>query len=80
MVRGDPSGSAALLLCNFHNDLRELRLPKSRRTWRLALWNGEARFGSPADGHPPPSTLERDARAVSLGGFGAALYLAEPGE
>ncbi|HVB78390.1 MAG TPA: malto-oligosyltrehalose trehalohydrolase [Candidatus Binataceae bacterium] len=75
--RADPSGCAALLLCNFRGDARSLSLPRGGRSWRLALWNGDPRYGGPAQAANPPAILDRNDRAVALGGFGAALYLTD---
>jgi maltooligosyltrehalose trehalohydrolase len=37
MERGDPSGVAALLICNFGDSVAALRLPNPRSSWQLAL-------------------------------------------
>jgi maltooligosyltrehalose trehalohydrolase len=80
ITRDDPSGSGALVLCNFRDDVRDIAVPDRGRAWRLALWNGEARFGNQADDPAPPATLDGHGRVVKLSGFGAALYLTESAE
>lgn len=75
--RCDPSGCAALIVCNFRDGPQDVRVPRHDRAWHLALWNGEARFGGPADSAAPAAVLDPNDRAVALDGFGAALYFAE---
>jgi maltooligosyltrehalose trehalohydrolase len=77
VARADPSGCAALLLCNFRDGARSVPLPGDGRSWRLALWNGDSPQDGDADGTEPPAMLDRNDRAVELGSFGAALYLSD---
>lgn len=75
IVRADPSRCRALVLCNFRGDFRTVPLPAGGHRWRLALWNGEPRYGGPTQAVRPPAILEQDDTSITLGGFGGALYL-----
>jgi maltooligosyltrehalose trehalohydrolase len=77
LTRADPSGSEALMLCNLSCDARSVPLPSPGRTRRRALWNGDRRYNVAAGAVEPPALLNEGDRAVELGGFGAALYLAD---
>jgi maltooligosyltrehalose trehalohydrolase len=78
IARTDPSGCAALVLCNFRDGDRSVPIPRPGRRWRLALWNGDPRYGGPAQALRPPAILDpNDSRALVLGGFGAAVYVGD---
>ena len=61
MERGDPSGSKALLLCNFSGTSAEFLL-QDAACWQLAACTGT-----------PPELLS--ARSAQVGGWSGALYL-----
>jgi maltooligosyltrehalose trehalohydrolase len=77
IARADPSGSEALILCNFRGDVRSVPVPRSERNRALALWNADPRYGGPVGEVGPPAILDENDRTITLGGFGAALYLAD---
>jgi len=76
VARADPSGCAALMLCNLGSSACHVPLPSGGQAWRLALWNGSSPPGGPAPAVEPPAVLDENLRAVALDGFGAALYVA----
>jgi maltooligosyltrehalose trehalohydrolase len=63
LERGDPSGSRALLLCNFSPQPAAFRIASDPR-WELALWT-----------KGPPTTLA--GSEISVPGHSAVLYLAQ---
>jgi len=69
MERHDPSGSRALLVCNFAEI--ELTIPISlpRQDWTLRLWSGHESYGHAL---PAPGFIDNGVR---IAGNGAALYL-----
>ena len=71
LERRDPSGSRALLVCNFSEDGLAVPMPSPGDAWTLRLWSGDARYG---DALPEPSP--GDDMTVRMAPFAAALYLA----
>ncbi len=75
MRRSDPSGDAALLLCNFSADRQSVPVTAGSQTWRLVLWTGDADYGG-SSGPRPPQTLPPASTAnVPLAGFEVAIYV-----
>jgi len=70
--RRDPSGSRALLVCNFSQDTCEVPTPFHDMGWSMRLWSGAKRYGESA-ALPEPQIR---ANRVELAGHAAALYLA----
>jgi maltooligosyltrehalose trehalohydrolase len=77
MSRADPSGSGAILMCNFSPKSHSVPVAFDSGSWRLALWTGDPVYGGSL-----PSSLPRDLAAdgrgdllVTLPQFSAALYL-----
>jgi maltooligosyltrehalose trehalohydrolase len=75
VVRQDPSGNEALMLCNFRDDVRRIRLPHQRRRRVRTLWNGDPRHGGAPQVPGLPGILDESDSSVTLGGFGGVLYL-----
>lgn len=69
LVRRDPSGSRALLVCNVSVAAQTVPLPLEDAQWSMRLWSGQARYGPAA----PASIATRDH--VELPGRSAALYI-----
>ena len=75
MKRADPSGSEALLVCNFSSEAQSIPAAGSAHSWRLVLWTGDAVYGgslAPRSGRLPRPGL---AVALSLAGFEAAIFI-----
>ncbi|MGH9537121.1 MAG: malto-oligosyltrehalose trehalohydrolase [Terriglobales bacterium] len=73
MKRSDPSGSAALLVCNFSNKEQSIPSLPEPRGWRLALWTGDAIYGGGSTLRPA-ETLSAPSE-VRLPAFEAAVYV-----
>jgi maltooligosyltrehalose trehalohydrolase len=73
MKRTDPSGSAALLVCNFSKDAQSVPIAAEPRGWQLALWTGNASYGG--SGQPAENLTAGSNFQVLLAGFEAAIYL-----
>ncbi len=77
MKRTDPSGSAALIVCNFSKNVQSIPAAGEPQGWQLALWTGaEAYGGSPAPGPAKKLTASLDIQ-VPLAAFEAAIYVNE---
>ncbi len=76
--RRDLSGSRALLVCNFSEDVRAVPIPFWNIAWSMCLWSGGERYGPPSPG-PDLRILQDPRQAVRLAGTSAALYLASVG-
>ncbi len=68
--RSDPSGSGALLVCNFSSEAQTIPVVADAQPRRLALWTGDSAYGG---GGPRP--IETGSHGWSLGGFEAAIFL-----
>jgi maltooligosyltrehalose trehalohydrolase len=75
LKRDDPSGSAALLVCNFSDSLKSIPVAAPAGHWRRRLWSGATLYGG--SGAEPAACLSGDSDAVEIEGHGAALYLLE---
>jgi len=73
--RRDLSGSRAMLVCNFSEDLRDVPVPFRSVPWSLCLWSAATRYGRSAAG-PAPQIQQNQPFIARLAGPSAALYLA----
>ena len=74
MKRTDPSGNAALLVCNFSRDAQTIPVVVEAQGWRLALRTGDSTYG----GKPAPEpikTLIAGPNAIALAPFEAVIFL-----
>ncbi len=75
--RSDPSGGAALIVCNFSTNAQSIPVTAETQAWRLALWTGDAAYGG-TSGLGPAKVLTAGANSeVSFSAFEAAIYLRE---
>jgi maltooligosyltrehalose trehalohydrolase len=73
--RRDPSGSRALLVCNFSEAAQAiLAVGFQDAQWALLLWSGAARYG-PAAAEPAAHISSGGPTQVELAGSSAALYI-----
>jgi len=75
LERRDPSGSRALLVCNFSAAAQAVHTPFHDVPWSLCLWSGAERYGPPAV-EPAARIPEGAPDMVELAGSSAALYIA----
>ena len=73
MKRSDPSGSGALLVFNFSPEARSIPVVAAARSWRLALWTGDAIYGGSGGPIPVTHLAPNTMAGVSLAGFEAAI-------
>jgi maltooligosyltrehalose trehalohydrolase len=74
MKRADPSGNAALLVCNFSGGEQTIPLVVEAQGGRLALRTGDPTYGgNPVPG--PTKTLVAGCNGIALTPFEAAIYL-----
>jgi maltooligosyltrehalose trehalohydrolase len=79
LERSDPSGSRALLLCNFGQDSAAFQVNYVESDWRLALWTASENYGGRPLFDPAPLLLASEAPAeVVVQGHSAVLYTHEP--
>ena len=74
VARADPSGSRAILVCNFAKETQSVPLPEPSGRWSLRLWSGEARYGCSAIPGPDPVVTGSPSTSLDLPGSSAALY------
>lgn len=78
LERRDPSGSRALLVCNFSEVAQPIQIPFQDVCWSLALWSEAASYGPPMP--EPAAQIPRCASSqLEMMANSAALYLAIPG-
>ncbi len=71
--RTDPSGSAALVVCNLLANTQPIPVPDCPQPWRLALWTGNSSYGgSPTS--QPPEVLSAGSE-IHLGACEVAIYI-----
>jgi hypothetical protein len=76
LLRGETGEDAALLICNFADNRREVVLPELGGGWRLRLWTGDPGYGGAPDAEPPPREFRSGpATGISLSAHSAAIYL-----
>ncbi|HTS61423.1 MAG TPA: malto-oligosyltrehalose trehalohydrolase [Candidatus Acidoferrales bacterium] len=73
LERGDPSGAAAMLVCNFADAPQAVEVPFHGVPWSLRMWSGDARYGPPCA--PPAARIgEGTSSALEMAPVSAALY------
>ncbi len=75
--RSDPSGSGAIILCNFSHRAQSLSLPASARALRLAVWTGGAAYGGNSAAPVPERVRANKKVSVRLDPSEAAVYVTE---
>jgi maltooligosyltrehalose trehalohydrolase len=76
LLRGEAGGDAALLICNFADNRREIVLPEIEGRWRLRLWTDDPGYGGAPHTEPPPQEINPGSAAgISLSAHSAAIYL-----
>ena len=81
MDRRDPSGSRAMLVCNFDSGRQKIPIGFAGTVWRLALWSYAPIYEGPATESKPPSILQIAAGPplhLAVPGYGALLYIIQP--
>jgi len=75
--RTDPSGSSAILVCNFSAQANSVPIECGGYGWRLALWTGDSGYGTNPSSLPPRdlAATAGESALVTLAQFSAALYL-----
>ena len=74
MQREDPSGSRALLLCNFAASVSAVPVDAGRSSYQAALWTGSTNFGGNIGLTPPPELLS-GRMDVAVAAHSAMLYV-----
>jgi len=74
MERRDPTGSRALLVCNFTQAAQSVQIPFRDVTWSLGLWSGAARYG-PETPEPLANIPNDVSGQVEMAASSAALYI-----
>ena len=79
IMRSDPAGSRALLLCNFAPKRAVFAANIERGSWRLALWTAAEIYCGPANVQRPAAVLNTSDRPaeVVVEGHSAILYTHE---
>jgi len=75
LKRSDPSGSAALLMCNFSERSKPIPIRAPEGHWRRRLWSSATQYGG--SGVEPTACLSSGDHTVEIEGHSAALYLLE---
>ena len=78
MERSDPSGSRALLACNFADRRQAIPVLFGDVAWRLALWSHSPTYGGdPTEPEPPPLLTKETGAPFQLTppAFSALLYV-----
>jgi len=77
MRRTDPSGSSALIVCNFSKEAQSIPSVAQPQGWQLALWTGEAAYAGSSGSRPSEALPKGSDFRVLLGEFEAAIYLSQ---
>jgi maltooligosyltrehalose trehalohydrolase len=79
MERGDPSGSFALLICNFSLAHQTIPMPYDDIIWRLELWSGAPAYGGRGSAIPPVQLAREggDSPQVEVPGSCAIIYIGQ---
>jgi maltooligosyltrehalose trehalohydrolase len=75
MKRADPSGSEALLVCNFSSEAQNIPAAGSAHSWRLVLCTDDAVYGGSLAPVPVDYLTPDLPVALSLAGFAAAIFI-----
>lgn len=73
--RSDPSGSRALLICNFAKDAQAVPLPARGGRWSRRLWSGDPQYARISTPEPSPFAAADSVASLDLAGLTAALYI-----
>lgn len=74
MKRTDPSGSAAIIACNFSQQPQIIPFPADSQTWRRILHTGDQAYGGSVTSSPA-ETLTGPNPPLTLNAFEAAIYV-----
>jgi maltooligosyltrehalose trehalohydrolase len=87
MKRADPSGDAALVVCNFSGQPQKIPVPGAPQGWQLALSTADSVYDESADPNPSASSpavsnsakkLPADSNTtVALAPFECAIYISK---
>ena len=75
MRRTDPSGSAALIVCNFSVGAQTIPVSPSPVNLQLALWTGDPAYGGNSNPRPVEKLDAGSGSEVRLSTFETAVYL-----
>jgi maltooligosyltrehalose trehalohydrolase len=76
MKRTDPSGSCALVVCNFAQHRQRIRLSVDQEAWELVLWTGALEYSGSTTSSPPDMLIENKASSsLLIDAYGSAVYL-----
>ena len=71
----DPSGGGALLVFNFSAAAQSIPVVAAARSWRLALWTGDAVYGGSPEPCPGNMLAAGSHAPLLLAGFEAAIFV-----
>jgi maltooligosyltrehalose trehalohydrolase len=75
MKRTDPTGNAALLVCNLSSADQSIPVAGGPDAWRLALFTGDSAYGGAPTARPAETLSPISDGRVSLAPFEVAIYL-----
>jgi hypothetical protein len=75
MKRADPSGSAALIVCNFSAAAQTIPVAPAPSKWQLTLWTGDPTYGGSGAPSPVEELVAGSSSEVHLSAFETAVYL-----
>jgi maltooligosyltrehalose trehalohydrolase len=75
MKRTDPSGRAALIVCNFSSEAQTIPVAPAPSNWQLSLWTGDPAYGGKTAPRPTETLTAGSNSEVRLSAFEAAMYL-----
>ncbi len=75
MKRTDPTGNAALLVCNLSDINQSILITRGSNSWQLALFTGDSPYGGASAIRPAESLSANSDGSVSLAPFEVAIYL-----
>jgi maltooligosyltrehalose trehalohydrolase len=75
MKRSDPSGRAALLVCNFSREAQSIPVAACAHSRRLALWTGDAIYGGSPEPYPIDTLAAGSHSRLLVAGFEAAIFV-----
>jgi maltooligosyltrehalose trehalohydrolase len=77
MKRVDPSGSSALVVCNFSKDPQTIPIAVDPGSWRLALRTEDLTYGGSSAPRPAERSTISSGSPLSLAPFEVAIYLSQ---
>lgn len=75
MKRSDPSGSSALLACNFSSDPQIIPVAGHARPRRLVLWTGDGAYGGSPAARPIETLAAGSQSRLPVPGFEAVIFV-----